>query len=307
MTYERFVGTGEFGEPAENEDTLLFKEPPEAFEDMNAQAWIDTFRIEDSAGRFDVEATVAAAGIALRMDGLDRNGKQVLSQGFLSIVEGKPHTMTINMPMDDGEIGITAGHELGHAFLITAAGLKGYHGRAEEAFCDYFGLQTALPAQKLREIKTVDTDTVATLKTMAQIKPTTVMRELARVGLVPPQILVRSTLSARYSPEYAGLLRESVMCVDCEDHHDHNKTVDVASLPFYDFTSQPWGDYFWTSRHTTNDMADLITLNLQHGLWTLAHDREFTTSSTKNPEAYFKTLSKLSRIAFEQGDQLVLF
>ncbi|HEY5442753.1 MAG TPA: hypothetical protein VIJ68_04405 [Candidatus Saccharimonadales bacterium] len=254
-----------------NEEILYTASPDEAFRLLAAQDWIDQFRVE-TGGKFDMEATVAALGIPLVKEMPIIDGKQVLGAGAIRGIGSERGKVPVAIHLDPewsaDEHNLTTGHELGHLFLETSAGIPSNPGGREiERFCELFGRQMVVPVQELAEVDTVSAEAVTELMARFGTRHTTMIYQLMLAGKLPHRIYVDVGIGGVPNEFRSGKVSRHCLCLDCEMGNRHQPEDEF--IPVYDFTSFEW--------HNTTPFAACVTdwgdlnlfavLNRAYGRW----------------------------------------
>jgi hypothetical protein len=276
MTYERFAGSSEFGDPSANEYTLNTTNAEQAFRQFHAQVWIDSFRA-DVNGKLDIEATAANVGVPVLYEmPIGEDWSPVTVLGCVEGLRGDgPVTVHLNPERGVDEHTVTFGHELGHIFIQTAAGIVVERRRDEvERFCDFFGRQMALPTEKLATQVEFNAHEVAVLAERYGVRYTTVIHQLMLAEKLPRRIVVDTGIGRAANTFYSNKVSRHVVCLDCEMENPHSTTPDLET-PHFDFT-----DYDWSTITSVTDcdlamskeIDEHVALNKAYGRWTDADE-----------------------------------
>lgn len=272
MTYERFIGTGEFGDRMSNRCNVQFKDAYTAFERTNAQRWIDEFRVCTENGRLDIEATAARVGVTV-----DHGMPIMGAHGVLTGLENGEPAVHLNPIFGEDEYAVTFGHELGHLFILTAAGLLVTQREDEvEQFCDIFGYQMALPLADLASIYTIDANLVASMTERYGVRYVTVIHQLMLAGKLPRRITIDSGVGEAKNPFYLGKVKRHVICIDCQIGKPHSTKLDLDDTPNFDLTAFEWAGMTpiveCGSEIQSGDPDEFRDLNMAYGRWTDADE-----------------------------------
>lgn len=244
---------------------------------MNAQHWIDIFRVE-TAGRLDIAATAAKVGVPVlyEMPG-SKNGRFTIVQGCVEGLSGdKPVAVHLNPTLSRQDYQVTFGHELGHIFIETAAGIVVKQRRDDvERLCDFIGRQMALPLADIAHIEVFDTQVVPALMQQYNVTHMTVIHQLMLAGKLSRRIAIDTNIGEVKNPFYANKVSRHIVCIDCELEKSHEPVMNVIDMPQYDFTAYDWSDDTpWTDCNgsSLDTIDEHIALNKAYGRWTDADE-----------------------------------
>lgn len=291
MTYERFYGSGEFGDPFANLLMVRTTDSELAFKQLNAQHWIDNFRVETD-GWLDIAATAETVGVSVAYEMPDDNKtSQGCTRGLHKGGEDDSVTVHISPFWAENDQKVTFGHELGHIFLVTAAGIEDDQSSDRvEQFCDFFGRQMALPVEKLFNQDTFDADVVADLVEKYGVNHMTVIYQLMLVGKLPRRLVVDSSRGERPNSFYSNKISRHVICLGCEIGESHAGVEQIDALPHLDLTAYDWSDSIPNvpcGRGIRSDIDEHIALNKAYGRWTdtdealVDHERQHEIESNR--------------------------
>lgn len=294
MTFERFWLKQEFGQPRTNEWSLEVEQSNELFRRSKAQQWIDLYRFDDY-GTLNIESTARNVGIDvkfvdtanMKLDGLSVVTAGCIDFTYLSFMRGVRPVVKLNVESHRrSELRTTFGHELGHLFLESAAGVSPtLEHEATERFCDYFGEQMALPLSELEDIEEVSGANVEEIMSRYGVSHTTALRQLMRAGKLPRRFICDSKLGQTGNPLYAGKVQMGVICIDCAVGAEHEPIREDTVIDSYDFSDQYWAHaHEFCSCDLTLDRSIEThrQLNLHYGLWT--DDDEQLMQTQKNDD-----------------------
>ncbi|MGK2896294.1 MAG: ImmA/IrrE family metallo-endopeptidase, partial [Candidatus Saccharimonadales bacterium] len=118
---------------------------------MNAQEWIDKYRVEHSDGSLDMFGTVDRVGIPLASVDEKYESDPIVTKAYIKGVHidaDEAIRIHISPRNEEDQARFSLGHELGHFFLFQ----QGYThddsvlNPSAEQFCDFFGRELALPS-----------------------------------------------------------------------------------------------------------------------------------------------------------------
>lgn len=265
----------------------------EAFVSFKAAEWIKEFRVE-TGGKLDIEATAEKIGVPLSMEmPLGPNGKPYLSSGVITGLGPefglKPIAIHVNGRYDEDEHNLTFGHEVGHLFLETVAGItqKAGHDQRIEAFCEHFGRQMILPLDQLPEIEEVTPEAVTELMARFGVRHDTIIYQLMLTGKLPRRLYFDTTIEEVPNEFYSHKVERHCLCLDCELHAHHPKITEEDYVPIYDFTMHEWS-------HTTSKsgcdtinwrgMNKFVLLNKAYGRWSAQDEAMVERVAKENSE-----------------------
>jgi Zn-dependent peptidase ImmA (M78 family) len=310
MTYDQYRDSDDFGNPYINELTLQVADAEIAFKQFNAQAWIDHFRVETD-GKLDIEVTAAKVGVPVLYEmPLGKDGDPIFAQGCVEGLMGdKPVTIHLNPSWGKDDHLVTFGHELGHIFIETTAGIVVKHRRPEvERFCDFFGTQMALPVEKLIEQETFNAHEVAALSEKYGVRYTTVLHQLMLAGKLPRRIIIDTGIGEAKNSFYSNKVRRHIICLDCEIENPHSTEIDQATTPHYDFTAFDWSNITSITDcdgHKSSRIDDHVSLNKAYGRWTDVDEAMIPAERERNREMdqlISRWLTKDQEPVFEQNE-----
>lgn len=281
MTFEKYEGLRQFGDPISNEFVLERLDAQASFELMNAQEWIDAFKVEQN-GVLDMDATAQKLGVNLVQEmPIDEDGRRVFAQacvvGLGKHRGSKPMTIHLNPDWTKKDESKSFGHEMGHIFLETAAGVVQEGGRDEatERFCEFFGLQVALPREELKDVTFEGLTPITALLEKYNVSHMDAFHQLMLVGKLPRRFLFDTGIGEVENPFYSGKVRRHCICVDCEIGRPHGGIISPEEEPVIDFSAVNWShttSYVSCWSKQPNDLDAFIELNKSYGRWTEADE-----------------------------------
>lgn len=259
----------------------------EAFQQLNAQQWIAGIRVEGDDGLLDIDSTADRLGVPVVRE-MPEDPDQLYTRAVGRTVglgedTGKgPLTVHLDPDQTKHNQRQTYGHELGHIFLEKVGGLR--HSRVDgphrvaniERFCEFFGVQMALPVDHLKDINFVDVATVASLMEKYDLDHMAVLQQLMLAGKVPRRILIDSGIGEVPNQFYSGMVERRCVCLDCTTGREHDIQAAVAdyNTPVYDFTTSDWSHKtpYISCGRAPKSMDLFVEVNKLHGRWTVQHD-----------------------------------
>jgi len=271
MTYEMYEDSYE-AVFAEAVDVLARESNRIAFETFNAQQWIDSFAVYVD-GKIDIVATAAKTGVPVNFNFSKFEGNGNAAAGLTGYAED--HSFEIHLS-DYGlwkkEWNTSFGHELGHLFIISALNLGRMTTNKEEQFCDYFGLQVAVPSSELEVLDDVNEAAIIMLAERLGVDYGAIVLRLMQEGKIPDRLVMDTNYPSNGpNPFFSGKVRREVICFKCFTEEPHD--TGVAVLPKFNFTEYEVGE----SRYSAVDHllyepdrrdSWMIALNEEYGRWT---------------------------------------
>lgn len=307
MTFKRFEGDERFRGEVNAEalfDQLTF---PELFKRFNCAEWIAAFR-QPPTGQLDVDATAEIVGTPLVRESTFYNGGASAFITGLGKDYGKvdPHVHLDNV----GRIGLertSFGHELGHLFLASAAGLTddGIRPRSEEEFCDYFGRQFALPLSELDGIESVTPAVVAGLVEAYGIEPMDAFHQLMLKGLLPRRFKIETSMGEEGRGFFRNKVTEVTVCLDCELEQVHEHAKPETRMLVFNYAAYDWAHHMPFNHCDGDDRLDpdrLARLSKKHGRWTEEDEANLAAQRIRHTEHIERMTRAFATRAFEIED-----
>jgi hypothetical protein len=246
----------------------------DTFARLHAQAWIDEFKVEQESGKLDGEATAARIGnVTILREAPPVAGS---AQGELRY-NANTRTYLIYVNPESEDQTFTEAHEFGHLFLESAIpganqspALKPY----VEGFCDFFGRQMTLPAEKLTSIDEVTPAEILKLTEQFDVQYSIVIYQLMQIGKLPRRIYV-DTLTGEMLGELdrnefdRHKVHRYCLCLNCKNDSPHAE--EEPYIPVLDLTMFEWADISSGSSCAPNWYRDtnlFAILNKAYGRWT---------------------------------------
>lgn len=272
MSYERFRGTGEFGEPLINRTIVATADIDTSFLALDAQRWIDIFRVEKQ-GRLDMDATADNAGVELiYAQPLDEEGERMFTPGIVRNLETNgAASIVINPDWHVHDYPATFGWLLGSIYLETACGVDtsglGRHERINN-FCNLFGRQLMMPAKVFVDFESLNQTTLLEQMMKHGSNHQDVIHQLMLHDKLARRISFDTRIGDVQNPVYANRIDRYIVCLDCELMKPHDEGPHPETTPNFDFSGLEWsGNTSYNSCSPPHDLAKFIALNRQYGTW----------------------------------------
>lgn len=232
-------GKERLGKKPDIYDDLTSFSGEELFERLDAQEWIDKFRVEAKDGSLDMLGTAAKLGIPLAPFDAHYKSDPITTKAYITGVSTdveEPIGISISPLHIDEEARNSLGHELGHYFLFQQGYLHddSYSKLSAEYFCDVFGREMALPSGYLEHIDTVDGAVIDRLKEMFKTSYDVTFTQLMKSGKLPRAVLIDMSIGETPNPLYNNRLTRIAVCYDCEINEPHE--ADFSEAPIIDMT-----------------------------------------------------------------------
>lgn len=268
-----FDGKERLGKKPDIYDALTSLKGEGLFQHLNAQKWINTYRVEAEDGSLDMFGTATKLGIPLAPFDDQYESDPVLTKAYITGVSTdveEPIGIYISPRNIEEEARISLGHELGHFFLFQQGYLHDDSNSklSAEYFCDMFAREMALPSGYLEHIASVDGEVIGNLKEMFKISYDVVFAQLIRSGKLPQTVLVDSSLGEHSNSLYSNRLTRIAVCYGCQIGEEHD--ADFSKAPIIDMTydSGAFSKTAWCGYSTLNpmDVSLIEKVEREHGV-----------------------------------------
>jgi hypothetical protein len=275
MSFESYTPQSHPGNPEFNKFVLYNSDLKVTFDQLDAAHWIDTFRAEDELGAVDIAKTADNVGVSVEYEiPLDENGQKQFANGLIRGLDGdEPISIHLDLDWRTYEIRQTFGHELGHLFLKKVAGIysaPGGRDRTVEAFCDYFGLQMALPVDKIQNINDVNADVIADITNRYNVGHFAVMHQFMESGALPKRMLFDTSMGDVPNPLYSDKIDQRIICYDCHINKQHEPVTLPLRIDALDLTQYDWSlttPYIGCRAGSLLDLRRHRLLNISYNRW----------------------------------------
>ena len=262
-------------------DHILAKGPEAAFELLEAQEWIDDFRVA-TGNRLDIDATAAQVGVPVfrEMPINPKTGERVLAQGCIEGIGARrgevPVSIHLNPTWGEDEHPLTFGHELGHLFLDSLdVHQDSYNHRDIERFCEYFGRQVAAPKEVIAQFSIED---LPKLVGMFGIRHEALIYQLMVAGKLPRRVYIDTTNGVYPNKFLSNKINRHCVCLDCDCDLPFHQLASTADIPVYDFTAFEWSSRTSNSSCAPNTWMDtklLREVNMKYDNWTAEDEKHY--------------------------------
>jgi hypothetical protein len=267
-----------------NEQLFRQVDVAELFESFNAAQWIAQHIVYVN-GIVDITATAEHLEVPVFFEIPEDIEKLQISDGVTAgLVDHeivRPLSIYLNSKLDGYERNLTYGHEIGHIFLDKVAGVSQADGKRDEkdeAFCEFFGLQIALPVTCLETVDQISTDTILELMNKFGTEFSDVVHQLMLAGKLPRRIQADVEYGIVPNEFYSGMVQRVGLCLDCFVKRDHDVPNDINTdnTPTFDFTGCAEIDSrsisFIACSGNRNSLEHFEKVNKDHGRWTSLQD-----------------------------------
>jgi hypothetical protein len=280
-----FIDADLFGEGNPTNLELLNGNSPETlFEILNAAKWIEQ-NVVYNDGAIDIAATAVHMAIPVYYSDPynepQLGGSQGATAGLIDKTEPvEIHLSNIPHHMLDGKM--TFGHELGHVLVDEKLGVCSAENHHEEYLCDYVGLMASIPDVEIEALDTIDAVSIMMLSERLSVSHGTVIERLMRLEKLPGRIAYDVAIPPGVkNPYFSGKISRHVVCLACIEGYEHPETIDIMTLPTFNFT-----DYkIYTSSRDSGSHGDTTfydefhkSVNLAYGRWSDQDEREYTVN-----------------------------
>jgi hypothetical protein len=110
----------------------------------------------------------------------------------------------------------------------------------EEAFCEYFGEQMALPVAELAFVEEANTEIIAQLMAQYTVNPDTVIRQLMKIGRLPRRVALYTSWGESKNPKFNQRIFRKIICADCFSGRPHSSEIDMWQMPIINCSDIAW-------------------------------------------------------------------
>ena len=223
-----------------NECTRPPKNPNKArqlFVDTNAKDFIDSNAIYNEDLSLNIDETARHMKIPVKYT------RTTTEMGAIYGVKEFNEEIRIELNAANSTQAVTFGHEIGHFFYSKVFERKN-GGKAEEDFCDYFGMAMAMPANISNLVTRADLMNEQTLLDyMLRFDMTLdeIILQFMEYDILPPKVAIDTYYESDTLSYWAEKVNRLFVCRHCHDTHGDWFCPNAnTNVPLYDFTDRAW-------------------------------------------------------------------